>query len=409
MEIRIPKLIAIGFVVLVCFPLFSMGALVFAEDPTPTVTTTPTASSSASTEELQNRIKELQAKVDDLRNQGNTLSSQISAMDSQINLTELRIDATKQEISNLGGDIDTVGGKIVKLEGSLEKLSKALIARIRAAYETGSTPQLNVLLTSGSASDFTTRLSYLKVAQARDRELLMQTQQAKTDYANQKNVLEDKKEKVEALNKQLVAYTDQLNQDKDAKQQLLTVTKNDEARYQKLLSDAQKQLSAFKSFANYAGGASILPPQPSPDGWYYNQRDERWGKTLIGYSSEQVWDVGCLITAVAMVLKKHGENITPSDVARNTGYFFSNTAYMLHPWGGRFYPSSGYNQGAVDSKLASGEPVIVGVTAGAYGMHFIVLKSGSGGDYTMNDPWYGPDLKFTDYYSTGQIFQYGYL
>jgi hypothetical protein len=110
-----------------------------------------------------------------------------------------------------------------------------------------------------------------------------------------------------------------------------------------------------------------------------------------------------------MVLKQKGENISPAEVAANSSYYFSNTASMALPWaGGRFTSVWSGNTGEIDSRLSSG-PVIVGLNAGAYGTHFIVLKGGSGGNYTMNDPWYGPDLAFSSHYSTGQIFQYGYL
>jgi hypothetical protein len=113
------------------------------------------------------------------------------------------------------------------------------------------------------------------------------------------------------------------------------------------------------------------------------------------------------------MLRRHrGENITPADVARESSYFFSNTASMLIPWnGGKFQSIWKADLGAIDSKLASGQPIIVGVktTSNSVGTHFLVLKSGSNGDYIMNDPWHGPDLKFSDYYSTGQIFQYGYM
>jgi hypothetical protein len=83
---------------------------------------------------------------------------------------------------------------------------------------------------------------------------------------------------------------------------------------------------------------------------------------------------------------------------------------MLIPWaGGRFNSIWSADLGSIDSQLSSGKPVIVGLKSGPFGTHFVVLKSGSNGDYIMHDPWNGPDLKFSDYYSTGQIFQYGYL
>lgn len=391
--------------------IFSGSNIVFAQIPTetPVPTPTPDTSSQDKINELQSQISDLQKKIADAQSQAQTLSSQIAIMDNQINLTELRINATKQQIVGIVEDIKIATKKIVNLEGSLQNLTKILLNRIVVTYEVGTIQPFQVLLVSNTASDFFTRLNYLRIAQMHDKELLYQTQQAKMDYANQKTIFEDKKKKVETLKNQLTAYSAQLDQEKKNKQTLLDVTRNDEAKYQKLLQEAQAQIQAFKSFASSQGGASILPPQASPDGWYYNQRDERWGRNKIGSSDEEMWAVGCLVTATTMVMKKHGVNVTPADSAANTGYFFSNTAYMLLPWaGGKFSSVWGYDQSTVDGKLASGEPVLVGLRAGAYGMHFVVLKSGSNGDYVMNDPWNGPDLKFSDYYSTSQIFQYGY-
>lgn len=389
------------------FVIFSKG-VILAQEATPTPT--PTVSSDdAKVQDLQKQIADLQDKISSLQGQKKTLSSQISVMDSQIRLTQLRISATKQEIATLTKDITTTTKKIDNLEKELDMLTEVVLNRIVATYEVGSLQTFQILFASNGFSDFLSRVSYLRIAQANDKKLIYEAQQAKIDYANQKEIFENKKVKVESLQKQLVAYTTQLDQDKKSKQVLLDVTNNDEAHYQKLLQEAQAQIQAFKSFASFQGGASILPPQPSPDGWYYNQRDERWGKNLIGSSPEQVWAVGCLVTSVAMVMKQSGSSVNPLDIAANSSYFFSNTAYMLLPWGGgKFSSTWGYDQGAVDGRLSSGKPVIVGLKAGVYGMHFVVLKSGANGDYVMNDPWNGPNLKFTDHYSTGQIFQYGF-
>jgi hypothetical protein len=333
-------------------------------------------------------------------------------MDNQIKLTEYRIDATQQQITDLTLDIDSATKRIDNLEGSLNNVTKTLLNRIVATYQLGGAGTMEILLASSDVDDLVSRANYLRLVQAHDKQLLYDTQQARSDYQNQKLIFEDKKKKIETLKAQLEDYNKQLDIDKETKQKLLAVTKNDEARYQKLLAEARAQISSFKSFASFQGGASILPPQPSPDGWFYNQRDSRWGNNRIGSSSESVWEVGCLLTSVAMVKKKHGENVTPADVAANSSYFFSNTAYMLIPWAGGQFTSSwgsyGSIQAGIDSKLSSGEPVIVGVRAGPFGTHFIVLKSGANGNYVMNDPWHGPDLNFGDYYSTSQIFQYGW-
>ncbi len=405
-----------AFVLLFFLTFVSAGVqTVFSQTETPT----PTPNSSSQKSNIQdcadNNISVadcpqfLQKKVSDLQGQEKTLSSQIAIMNNQIELTEARIAATQEKIRALGKDIDIAKGKVSGLEQNIGQSTKALLGRIAGVYQIGSINPWEMLLTSDSISNFMTRLTYLKLVQVYDKKNIYAAEQAKNDYNNQKQIFEDKQKEQQALSKKLQDYTTQLEGEKKNKQTLLSETQGSETRYQKLLEQARAQISAFKSFASSAGGASILPPQPSPDGWYYNQRDSRWGSNMIGSSGEQVWAVGCLLTATTMVMKKHGASITPGDTAANSSYFFSDTAYMLLPWiGGRFTSIWGNSQSDIDGKLASGEPVIVGLHAGAFGQHFVVLKSGSGGNYIMNDPWYGPNLNFTDHYSTGQIFQYGW-
>ncbi|MBA3723924.1 MAG: hypothetical protein H0W89_03435 [Candidatus Levybacteria bacterium] len=376
-----------------------------------TATKQSSANEAQQVQELNSRIRELEGKVSALKSQGNSLSSQIEAMDSQITLTEYRINATQKEMMDITLDIESAGKRMSNLEGSLDNVTKVLLNRIVATYQAGDAKELQVLVASGNFTDLVSRSNYLKIVQSHDRQLLYDTQQARNDYANQKTILENKKKKVQDLSKQLEGYTAQLDRDKDTKKSLLATTKNDEAHYQKLLGDAKAQVSSMKSYARsrVGSGGSIIAPQSSADGWYFNQRDSRWGNTMMGSSSEQVWEVGCLISSMAMIMKKKGQDVTPATVASNGSYFFSNTAYTLIPWaGGRFTSVWGSGTSGIDSKLASGEPVIVGVKAGPFGTHFIVLKSGSNGNYVMHDPWNGADLNFSDYYTTGQIFQYGY-
>src|SRR3989344_1649525 len=188
--------------------------------PTVTITPTPAPSDNSSNEanekagKLQDEINQLQSKVSDLQKQEKTLSSQIAVMDSQIRLTELRINAAKQKLADLVGDIEKTNRNISKLETSLTKITKVLLNRIVVTYEVGTVQPIGVLLSSGNVSDFFKRANYLKLAQAHDKQLIYATQQAKNDYANQKEIFEDKKVKAEALKRQLEGYTEQLNNEK---------------------------------------------------------------------------------------------------------------------------------------------------------------------------------------------------
>lgn len=204
----------------------------------------------------QEKVTCLENKVNDLKSQTKTLSSQISIMDSQIRLTEARIEANKREILNLTLDIDTATKKISSLQKSLDNLTGVLLNRIIATYEAGRIHPLEMLLSSRDASNLLVRLNYLRIAQAHDKKLIYDVTQAKNDYANQKEIFEAKKRKIETLKTQLEQYTKQLEQDKVGKEELLRITKNDEALYQSLLTQALAERKAI--FAVFSQAVSRL-------------------------------------------------------------------------------------------------------------------------------------------------------
>lgn len=223
------------------------------ETPTPTIsgtpTPTPTPDNSKAVSDLQNKINDLQNKIAETQKTGKTLSSQISVMDNQVRLTEFRIQSTKDQINDLNEDISTATEKISSLEKSLDELTKVLLNRVVATYKVGSIDPLQEFLLAENASELFTKMNYLRIIQAHDKELLYETQQAKNDYANQKSIFEDKKKKVEALKVQLEGYTAQLEQDKKAKQSLLIATKNSESEYQRKLAEALRELTQIQKAA----------------------------------------------------------------------------------------------------------------------------------------------------------------
>ncbi len=387
---------------------------------TPAPTPTPTIDTKQ-VNDLQNKINDYQNKISDLQNQEKTLSSQIQLMDTQINLTELRIANTEQQIISLQDDIKITKDKISNLQDSIDIATQAMIKRISAVYEFGSVDALNIFLTSDNVSNLLTRLKYLRIVQISDKKNIYASQQAKVDYSNFQSILELKKKQVEVLQGQLKTYQDQLDQEKQTKQQLLSDTQGSEANYQELLAQAQAQLAALSSFARSRAGAGgqIIPHQDLSDGWgkYYNQRDANWGNNLIGLSSMQVWEVGCLLTSYAMVASHFGGSLTPADVAVNTSNFWYGTADFNKPG-----PSAnGHSVQSIDnpslddlrSALNSGAVVIAGLSANGgpypshYSDHWVVLRSVDGNSFKINDPWYqnGMDVSLNDNYSGWSIIE----
>jgi len=360
----------------------------------------------SSEDELKKEIDRLTKKVSELQEKRKTLNGEIQYMDSQIKLTALRINETLGQINFLEAQIKDLSKRIGILDASLNEVSVLFINRVVATYKSGRVSFLDFLFSSRSFADFFQRAKYLQAVQANDRRTLLAMEEIRSNYDQQKIKKEEKQKELKGLKDKLAKQKADLDQQKESKKRLLLLTKNDEKKYQRLLVQAKTELNALRSFALSRGGKKLLPPQPSPDGWYYNQRDQRWGGALIGNSDMPVWEVGCLITSVAMLYTKNGVKTTPLEIASNPAYFFSDTAYMLRPWpipsGFTLVDSSGNHFKFIDQEISQGRPVIVHLNIGGDG-HFVVIKRKEGDEYIINDPWEGPDKKLGDYYSKSSI------
>lgn len=359
---------------------------------------------------LNEKISCLSSAVNDKQKEGQTLNNAISILNGTIRVQELQISQTEAEIDKLEKEIADLGTRIHGLEISLDQMTNVLVSQVDANYKLSQQNKLLLLLASNSFTGFINEQKYLQAAQSHLSDVMKQAENQRVVYDNQKQLKTEKQTEIAAKRDELEKQRRVLNTQKVEKQQLLTVTQNDEKRYQSLLADAKAEVASLKSFvANKGGGA--LPPQQSPDGWYFSQRDERWAYSTIGASKENMFEVGCLVSSTAMIKKKFGEDVTPLHIAANNSYFFSNTAYMLKPWpapSGYRYIDVSYSQSRLDAELEK-NPVIVKLLAGAYGTHFIVIKEKQGDKYIMHDPWEGYDKNFTDYYSFGQINRISYL
>ncbi len=392
------------FVIFSTVLLISSTAFVYAQT-SPTPTPDP-----QQVNDLQKRISELEGKVSELRSQEQTLSSQIGTMDNQIKLTEYRIDATKQQIIDLTLDIDSATKRMDNLEHSLGEVTKTLLNRIVATYQIGSAPPMQILLASNDVSDFVSRANYLRIVQAHDKKLLYDTQQARNDYANQKLIFEDKKKKIEALQVQLEEYSKELDVQKEEKKRLLADTQGSEANYQRLLSEAKAQLAGFSRFAVLQGGASLLGNQTACDDWgcYYNQRDSSWGGSSLNGTQYTLASDGCLVTSMAMIYTHYGHRgVTPQTINSISSNFASYYPAYLKFAISADGASSNRVHTALDSILSSGHPAVVGISydGGPISDHFLVIVSGSNGNYVMKDPFTpnGNNIPFTSKYPAGSI------
>jgi peptidoglycan hydrolase CwlO-like protein len=204
---------------------------------------------------VEDKIKEYEQKLVDIRQQKNTLSSQITQMDTQISLTGLQIQRSEQKIVETQKEIDKLSSRIDNLDSSLNSLSKLLLRQVAKSYKTRSVSLVELLFETKDMNDLANKIKYLRATQNNNQKLLVQVQEAKLSYEEQKVIREQKKQELDQLISSLNRQKEDLKIQQAQKQKLLADTNNDEKTYQTLLTQAQAEYNAVSRAKIY--GAKV--------------------------------------------------------------------------------------------------------------------------------------------------------
>ncbi len=202
---------------------------------------------SVDTGEVNSTIEQLKAKISELQGQVDSLSKQISIINSNIELTTLKIKSIKSTIDKLSIEIDELENEIERLEGLLTKRIELVIYRIPESYKRSVSPNFGIVFLSNNISDFISRIKYVSRVQQEDAQLLFQLKSTQNNFAERKVLREKKRAQQEVLKKQLEQESAALDRQKKEKESFLVQTKNSEAVYQQLLTQALAERQAIES------------------------------------------------------------------------------------------------------------------------------------------------------------------
>lgn len=385
-------------------------------------TSTPSITTSSSTAVLQQQIDAndqqiaalnqqiatYQAELQKVGANKKTLQQAINALDlqktkvqAQVTATQLQINATQLQIQQLGGEINNTQQTIATEQAGLA-------AELRILQKTETQPLLVQVLSSNDITQTWSEVNATLQMQGAIEAKMATLQAQESSLASSQSASQQKQVTLATQKQALASQQKSLVATVQSKSQLLTETNAQESNYEKLLAAAQAQLNSFSAFAQNAGGSKLLINQTQCDAWgcYYNQRDAAWGNDSLNGTNYNLASDGCLVTAMAMVLTHYGyKDVTPVTINSNPNNFAAYyPAYLLATINVDGV-SATRKTTAIDATLATGNPVIVGLNAYG-GTHYVVLVSGSRGNYIMRDPYItnGKDVSFSANYSVRSIF-----
>lgn len=209
-------------------------------------------------QEKQAEIEKLKTHLADTQKQEKTLKSQLTIIDGQIKVTELKIEETDLRIAKLEREITDLSGRIGRLSSTVDSISEVLLKRIIETYKYSAVSPLDMIFSSHGLTEMIQKIRFIQIAQANDKKVLYQLQATKAAYNDQKQDKETRQHEAEQLSKELEVYRTQLDQQKRDKDELMKITKNDEARYQALIQQLEAEIrSISQAISNI--GAKIGP------------------------------------------------------------------------------------------------------------------------------------------------------
>lgn len=333
--------------------------------------------------ELESEIKALETKYNAAKNQAESLSRDIGLIDNNISLkiaqiekANLQIEQKEKELSVLKEDIGLLEVRLSRLNVNIDQQKLILEKRIRQIYIENQKSLIEKIISIKSSGDFLAKLEYMQRIQTEDKSMLDKMSITKDNYKDQKDLLSEKKSQVETIKKEIESVKknaeglkNDLEADKQNKENLLTVTKNNESKYKALMAEARKELDQIQRAINiviregkgvdvksgevigtmgnsgYSSGAHLHFgvynykesnfESISSWGWYYSN----YVNPLEVLKSTGVnWATGCRRDPKGIVASGKGKWQWPMANIRITQNFGSNTCYNWM-YGGKIHPA----------------------------------------------------------------------
>ncbi|MBI3588838.1 MAG: hypothetical protein HY093_00270, partial [Candidatus Liptonbacteria bacterium] len=246
--------VALGqlLVVLAAFVYFVLGSVTA---PTTTIlAANGNADNDAERQALELQLKDLEKQIDEYgdqvttyQKQGHSLNNEIKTLDGKISKLNLQIQAIRLNLTQLNQQIGETEYQITTTRGNIDENKKSLANILRDIYQSESTSLMEVFLKSPKISDFFNDLNDLSLLQNSLQVTIQRIADLEHQLEDQKDQLSLARADQETLKVYQESQKGETEKVKDQKHELLTVTKNQESKYQSLLKETKKTAAEIRS------------------------------------------------------------------------------------------------------------------------------------------------------------------
>lgn len=225
--------------------------------------------SAATLSQIRNNIKNKQQELNESRAKEKSLGDQVNSLEQQINSKQSDIDELEASISEAQAKLETLEEELAAAEEKVNTQNENLNARLRNMYKNGSVGFIDVLMDSGSFSEFLNNLSLVEKVYTSDQDVLEELQKAYDEIDAKKKEIETLQAELSESKAIMEEQKSSLEADKASVEKKKSEIAADSAETQreldKLEADAQALTSSIRnsgsssSSSKYNGGIMAWP------------------------------------------------------------------------------------------------------------------------------------------------------
>lgn len=313
--------------------------------------------------EIQSKIDDKQEELQDVKDEKSSVLSEIDKLNESISATEKEISNLNSKITELTNSISEKEKDIQEKEKEFEEKDKLLQDRLVALYEAGDTTYLDMLLTSGSITDFISNYYLVSQLAECDTEVLSQIENTKKEIEEDKKELETQKQEINKTKSEIAEKNEQLKSDKSTKQAKVNSLTEEEKSIQSQIDEYDAQMEKIAAAERKAAEEAAAKKK--------QEEEEKKNQSSTGSTGATGGSSGTVTSSGKMTWPIPGyKNIT------------SNFGYRIHPIYGTWKLHSGIDVGApTGAKFVAADDGTVLIASygynGGYG-NYVVISHGNG-------------------------------
>ena len=212
--------------------------------------------SAATLSQIRNNIKNKQQELNESRAKEKSLGDQVNSLEQQINSKQSDIDELEASISEAQAKLETLEEELAAAEEKVNTQNENLNARLRNMYKNGSVGFIDVLMDSGSFSEFLNNLSLVEKVYTSDQDVLEELQKAYDEIDAKKKEIETLQAELSESKATMEEQKSSLEADKASVEKKKSEIAADSAETQRELDKLEAEAQALTSSIRNSGSSS---------------------------------------------------------------------------------------------------------------------------------------------------------